>query len=179
MALPREYTRQDCAVARSLEVIGERWTLLIVRDAFYGVTRFSDFRDHLDIPRAVLTDRLNLLVEHDILVRTVAASGRDEYALTEKGRGLWPIVRSLMAWGNEYYVPDGRRRSFTHVGCGGAVSDAGSCVTCGAQPGPAELVLNPRPRRAGSPGRDDPVSQALSAGPHRLLEPVDAQRAHA
>jgi DNA-binding HxlR family transcriptional regulator len=176
MALPREYTRQDCAVARSLEVIGERWTLLIVRDAFYGVTRFSDFRDHLDIPRAVLTERLNLLVEHGILARTAAASGRDEYALTEKGQRLWPIVRSLMAWGNEYYVPDGRRRSFTHAGCGGVISAAGSCATCGAEPGPAELVLNPRPRLASAPGRDDPVSQALSA-PHRLLEPVDAQRA--
>jgi hypothetical protein len=55
MALPREYAGQDCPVARALEIIGERWTLLIVRDAFYGVSRFSDFRDHLGIPRAVLT----------------------------------------------------------------------------------------------------------------------------
>ncbi len=66
MALPRTYTGENCAVARSLEVIGERWTLLIVRDAFYGVCRFSDFRDHLGIPRAVLAERLNLLVEHEI-----------------------------------------------------------------------------------------------------------------
>ena len=70
MALPRTYAGENCAVARSLEVIGERWTLLIVRDAFYGVCRFSDFRDHLGIPRAVLAERLNLLVEHEILART-------------------------------------------------------------------------------------------------------------
>ncbi len=62
MALPREYLGEDCALARALEIVGERWTLLIVRDSFYGVRRFSDFRDHLGIPRAVLTDRLNLLV---------------------------------------------------------------------------------------------------------------------
>jgi DNA-binding HxlR family transcriptional regulator len=175
MALPREYTRQDCAVARSLEIIGERWTLLIVRDAFWGVTRFSDFRDHLDIPRAVLTERLNLLVEHGIFARTVAASGRDEYALTEKGQRLWPIVRSLIVWGNEYYVPDGLRRHFTHAGCGGVVSGGGICARCGAEPEPPGLVLNPMPHRVRSAGKDDVVSQALSS-PHRLLEPMDSAR---
>src|ERR1700722_5039884 len=118
MALPRDYIGQNCAVARALEVIGERWTMLIVRDAFYGVTRFSDFRDHLDIPRAVLTERLNLLVEHDILARTQASSGRDEYLLTEKGRRLWPTLWSLLSWGNEYYVAPDQRRQFTHSTCG-------------------------------------------------------------
>ena len=103
MALPREYLGEDCALARALEIVGERWTLLIVRDAFYGVRRFSDFRDHLGIPRAVLTDRLNLLVEQGILERSVGASGRDEYALTPKGQRLWPAMWSLMSWGNDFY----------------------------------------------------------------------------
>ena len=80
MALPREYTGENCSIARALEVVGERWTLLIVRDAFYGVSRFSDFRDHLRIPRAVLAERLSLLVEHDILTRVTAASGRAPHA---------------------------------------------------------------------------------------------------
>jgi DNA-binding HxlR family transcriptional regulator len=171
MALPREYARQDCALARALEVIGERWTLLIVRDAFYGVTRFSDFRDHLDIPRAVLSERLGLLVDHEILERTVAPSGRDEYALTTKGQRLWPTIRALLSWGNEYYVPDDRRRQFTHADCGGAVDGDGSCASCGAEPDPQQLILNPRPRKAGPAARDDQVSRALSA-PHRLLDPV-------
>src|SRR5260370_37526144 len=114
MALPSTYAGENCAVARSLEVIGERWTLLIVRDAFYGVCRFSDFRDHLGIPRAVLAERLNLLVEHEILARTSAASGRDEYSLTEKGHRLWPTLWTLLSWGNEDYVPHIPPPSFTH-----------------------------------------------------------------
>jgi DNA-binding HxlR family transcriptional regulator len=66
---PTDYDGQDCALARALEVVGERWTPLILRDAFYGVRRFSDFQVHLDIPRAVLADRLNGLVEDGLLVR--------------------------------------------------------------------------------------------------------------
>src|SRR6202046_4743982 len=67
--LGKEYERQDCSLARTLEVIGERWTLLIIRDAFYGVRRFNDFQAHLDVPKAVLSDRLNGLVEDGILER--------------------------------------------------------------------------------------------------------------
>jgi len=176
MALPRTYDSENCAVARSLEVIGERWTLLIVRDAFYGVCRFSDFRDHLRIPRAVLTERLNLLVEHGILARATAASGRDEYSLTEKGQRLWPTIWSLLAWGNEYYVPDGLRRSFTHAGCGGVVGADGRCQACRATPEPRELILGPRPEQAPGGEKIDLVSRALSV-PHRLFDPVDGTRA--
>jgi DNA-binding HxlR family transcriptional regulator len=167
MALPREYVGQNCSIARALEIVGERWTLLIVRDAFYGVRRFSDFCDHLDIPRAVLTDRLNLLVEHGILDRCAAPSGRDEYALTAKGLGLWPTIWALACWGNEHYVADPDRGVFSHAGCG-RVGDDGVCESCGARPGPADLTVHLR-RRATS--RTDPISQALYA-PHRLLTPL-------
>jgi len=175
MALPRTYEGENCAVARSLEVIGERWTLLIIRDAFYGVCRFSDFRDHLGIPRAVLTERLNLLVEHAILARTTAASGRDEYSLTEKGQRLWPTIWSLISWGNEYYMPDGFRRPFTHADCGGAVGADGRCQACLATPGPGELVLGIRRERAPGGEKQDLVSQALSV-PHRLFDPMPRER---
>ena len=67
--LGKDYERQDCSIARALEVVGERWTLLIVRDALYGVRRFNDFHAHLDVPKAVLSDRLSSLVEHGILER--------------------------------------------------------------------------------------------------------------
>jgi DNA-binding HxlR family transcriptional regulator len=171
MGLPREYTGQDCSIARALEIIGERWTLLIVRDAFYGVRRFTDFRDHLDIPRAVLTERLNLLVEHGILARSTAASGRDEYTLTGKGEELWPAVWALQSWGGKYYVAAGCARRVTHSGCGGTLASDGQCESCGTRPGPADLTLHPRPAGASRPARTDPVSRALSV-PHRMLTPV-------
>lgn len=171
MALPREYLGENCPVARSLEVVGERWTLLIIRDAFYGVRRFSDFRDHLNIPRAVLSERLNLLVEHEILARTQGTTGRDEYTLTAKGEQLWPTLWALISWGNEHYVPKSRRRPpFTHDGCGGRVAADGRCESCGATPLPRELTLQPRAQHS-LPARHDPVSQALSR-PHHLLAPI-------
>ncbi len=114
MPLPSDYSAQTCSVARSLEVLGERWTLLIVRDAFFGVRRFGDFVAHLDIPRAVLAARLKALVAEDVLARVTGGSGRDEYELTEKGTKLWPIVRDLMAWGDEFYAPAGPLRVLRH-----------------------------------------------------------------
>jgi len=167
MALPREYVGQNCSIARALEVVGERWTLLIVRDAFYGVRRFSDFCDHLDIPRAVLTERLNLLVEHGVLVRSAGPSGRDEYTLTEKGQGLWPTIWALACWGGEHYVAGPDRRVFSHSECG-TVGDDGVCESCGATPGPAELTVR---LRKSATARTDPISRALYAS-HPLLTPI-------
>ena len=97
MTLPKEYAGERCSLARALEVGGERWTLLIVRDAFFGVRRFGDFAAHLEIPRAVLTSRLAALVEAGVLAPEPGPHGHDEYALTGKGRDLWPVVRSLLA----------------------------------------------------------------------------------
>src|ERR1700690_1518897 len=94
MALPKDYTGEVCSLARALEVVGERWTLLIVRDAFFGVRRFSDFAAHLKMPRAVLSERLGSLTEAGVLTGVSGAHGHTEYALTSKGLGLWPIVRS-------------------------------------------------------------------------------------
>jgi DNA-binding HxlR family transcriptional regulator len=167
MTLPREYAGQDCPIARALEIIGERWTLLIVRDAFYGVSRFIDFRDHLRIPRAVLTDRLHLLTEHVILARATAASGRDEYTLTVKGQRLWPTVWSLICWGNEYYPGDWPCRTYEHTGCGGTLAADGRCGACGSIPAAAELTVLPW----AGPVKPDLVSRALSV-PHRLLTPI-------
>ena len=92
--LGKDYQRQDCSLARALEAIGERWTLLIVRDAFYGVRRFSDFQAHLDVPKAVLSDRLSGLVDDGILERRPDPdrTGRHLYELTAAGRDLWPVL---------------------------------------------------------------------------------------
>ncbi|MCV7426350.1 winged helix-turn-helix transcriptional regulator [Mycobacterium montefiorense] len=168
MALRREYDHEVCPVARSLEVIGERWTLLIIRDAFYGVVRFTDFRDHLEIPPAVLTERLRLLVEHQIMTTSVGTSGRSEYSLTRKGELLWPVVWSMMNWGNEFYVESGLRRPIVHSGCGGELTPLGNCGKCGIVPAPRDLDVHPR--RSRDAGHDDRISRLLRK-PHRMLEP--------
>ena len=94
MALGTGYEQQACYLARALEVVGERWTLLILRDCFYGVRRFSDLLAHLDISRAVLSDRLDTLVDAGVLVR-VLNGGHPEYVLTEAGEALWPAIFAL------------------------------------------------------------------------------------
>jgi DNA-binding HxlR family transcriptional regulator len=148
--LGKDYEGQDCALARALEVIGERWTLLIVRDAFHGVHRFNDFHAHLDIPKAVLAERLN---------------GRNLYHLTHAGRDLWPALHALLMWGNRY-----RRVNallFKHAACGSALDDSGACPGCGLTPAPEHILTEPLRQTK----RDDPVAMALRR-PHRLLEPI-------
>ena len=111
MALGKDYELQDCPVARALELVGERWTILVIRDCFLGVRRFSDFLVHLDIPRAVLTSRLDRLVSEGMLERREYSLGRSEYLLTDRGRSLWPILHSLAEWGDQQAAPRaGRRR---------------------------------------------------------------------
>ena len=102
--LNRSYEGQNCSVARALEVIGERWTLLIVRDAFLGLRRFDEFQQNLGIARNVLTDRLNRLVDEGILerVRYSERPARYEYRLTPKGRELNIAIAGLRQWGDKY-----------------------------------------------------------------------------
>jgi DNA-binding HxlR family transcriptional regulator len=102
--LRRDYEGQDCSIARALEVIGERWTLLIVRDAFLGLSRFDQFQESLGIARNVLTDRLNRLVEAGVLdrVRYSERPDRHEYRLTAKGRDLAVALAGLRQWGDKY-----------------------------------------------------------------------------
>jgi DNA-binding HxlR family transcriptional regulator len=98
------FRTQVCSVARALEVIGEWWTLLIVREAFFGTERFSDFEDRLGIAKNVLSERLSKLVQSGVMTRT-AANGRGNpqiYRLTEMGRDLLPIVVALMQWGDKW-----------------------------------------------------------------------------
>jgi DNA-binding HxlR family transcriptional regulator len=169
MALPREYTSESCPIARSLEVVGERWTLLIIRDTFYGVRRFSDFTAHLGIPKAVLADRLALLVREGVLAKTGENS---EYALTDKGQRLWPVLRALIDWGNDNYVDQADQRSYHHADCTGTIGSDGSCSECRQVPAITDVMMHPphRPR----PHRDERISTALRQ-PHRLLEPIRSQ----
>jgi DNA-binding HxlR family transcriptional regulator len=172
MPLPKDYAGQQCSLSRALEIVGERWTLLIVRDAFFGVRRFGDFVTHLGIPRAVLAERLASLTAEGVLEGTSGTHGHTEYVLTGKGITLWPVVRSLLTWGDEHYSDGGPRRVFHHAADGGAVNGDGTCATCGQAVAVQDLLVAPGPGLAARPGgQADPVSAAL-ASPHRLLEPV-------
>jgi DNA-binding HxlR family transcriptional regulator len=171
--LGSDYARQDCGIARALELVGERWTLLILRDAFFGVRRFSDFLSHLDISRAVLTARLDSLVDGRLMRRV--GDGHAEYELTEAAFGLWPVLRTLAEWGDLRTGSGRPRRLFRHAGCGDLDRD-GRCAACGALPPPSDLEVRPGPG-ADLTLRDDPVSRALRK-PHRLLEPIRPFRAN-
>jgi len=93
-----------CSIARALDIVGDPWTLLVVREAFFGTRRFEDFRRALGIPRATLADRLDLLVDHGVLERRpyLEHPPRDEYVLTERGQDLQGVIIALMAWGDRW-----------------------------------------------------------------------------
>jgi hypothetical protein len=117
----------------------------------------------------VLAERLENLREAGLLAETRGSHGYSEYVLTDKGLSLWPVVRDLLSWGDEYYSPGGPRRVFQHAVDAGLIAPDGSCATCGRVVPPSDLLLLPGPGYDGE--GDDFVSQALTT-PHRLLEPV-------
>ncbi|MDJ1133223.1 winged helix-turn-helix transcriptional regulator [Streptomyces iconiensis] len=173
MALKQGYSMQDCSLARTLELVGERWTMLVIRDAFYGVRRYSDFLAHLDIPRAVLSTRLRTLTDSGVLARQryEVSPPRDEYVLTDKGRALWPALFALLMWGQVHASgATAVRRYYAHAACGERLAPDGGCPSCevAAVP-PADIEIHPAP---GSGARQDPVSRALMR-PHRLLERLE------
>jgi DNA-binding HxlR family transcriptional regulator len=147
--LKRDYDTQVCSIARSLEVVGERWSLLILRSVLLGTRRFDDLLDALGITRSVLTARLQRLVEEGVLERVPYQERpvRHEYHATAKGRELWPVLQHLLRWGDAHYAgPEGPPRIIEHRGCGGHPDDHLLCDRCGerlayenvrALPGPA------------------------------------------
>jgi DNA-binding HxlR family transcriptional regulator len=145
--LHRTYEDQVCSVARTLELIGERWTLLIVRDAFLGVRRFEDFHRSLGISRGILTDRLARLSDAGILERRLYNEHppRYEYRLTEKGRDLWPATVALAKWGDRYLAEDGPPRLFLHRGCGGELTERLKCSKCEAELTVRDIETRPGP----------------------------------
>lgn len=176
MSLPSTYADRNCSLARALEIVGERWTLLIIRDAFYGVRRFGDFVTQLGIPRAVLTNRLKDLVREGVFTRDDDGAGTVEYRLTAKGIALWPTVRTLMAWGDEFYSPGGVKRAVHHDLDGGPIDREGRCQDCGLVVPVSEIGIEPGPGFESTGAVLDPVSAAINT-PRRLLEPITASRA--
>ncbi|MER7760771.1 helix-turn-helix domain-containing protein [Streptomyces sp. NPDC097619] len=131
--LKRTYEGQDCNLARSLEVIGERWSLLIVRSALLGVKRFDGFTGHLQIARNILTSRLARLVELGIMEKVPYQDKpvRYEYPLTPMGRDLATAVIALMQWGDRNLpLEQGPPRRAEHIGCDGHVHVRLGCGKC-------------------------------------------------
>lgn len=123
-----------CSVARTIDVIGEWWTPLIVRDAFYGRRRFEDFQRSLGLARNVLAARLDRLVEAGIMERQRYADHppRDEYVLTTKGRDLFPIIAALLAWGDRWTAGEaGAPLLLIHEPCGKPGALRATCDQCG------------------------------------------------
>jgi len=145
--LGRSYEGQNCSIAKSLELIGERWTMLIVREVFLGNRRFDEMATRLDIARNVLTARLTRLVDEGVLtkVRYQERPERFEYRLTEKGIDLWPVIVSLLQFGDRYYAPDGPPMVLVHKDCGGRVDEHRICATCGARLQARDVTARPGP----------------------------------
>ena len=142
----------NCSIARSLEVIGEWWTLLILRDAFFGVTRFEVFQERLGIARNVLASRLDTLVDHGVFERRCydEARGRFDYVLTDKGKALWPVLVTLRQWGDEWISGAGNEPiGMVHTSCGAHTKAVLTCEQCGEQLHRREL------RNVAGPGLDD------------------------
>ena len=117
------YQASNCSIARTLQVLGEKWTLLIIRESFYGATRFEQFHRVLQCPRNLLSERLNLLVEEGILERSEyrepGSRARMEYRLTDKGRELMHLMLALQQWGDRHKVdPEGPPVIARHAECG-------------------------------------------------------------
>ena len=140
--LQRDYPTQYCPVAGSLEVVGERWTLLIIRDVFLGIRRFEDLQRDLGVARNVLQARLERLVEHGILVKRPYQERplRCEYRLTEKGADLWPVLVALLNWGDRYTIDGERPMILRHRVCGGELDDRRRCTVCGSDVSVTEAV---------------------------------------
>jgi DNA-binding HxlR family transcriptional regulator len=173
--LGRTYESQNCSAARALEVVGERWSLLIVRDAMFGgITKFSDFERNLGIAPNVLANRLDGFVAAGLmeLRRSSVQAGHHEYVLTEKGMDLQPVIIALTAWGDRWAAPDGPPIIYGHNECGGHVGLQLRCESCGVVVEPTQVRAHSRseisstnivPKPATLASRGRPVAHAAEA----------------
>ncbi len=146
--LGNDYDNQACSIAGALEVVGERWSLLIVRNIFLGLRRFDEIQENLGIARNVLQTRLRRLQDHGVLEKRLYQErpARYEYRLTEKGLDLWPTMVALMQWGDRYEAPAGGPPVLLeHRGCGGQVDEHRVCAACGRKLTPRDVRALPGP----------------------------------
>jgi DNA-binding HxlR family transcriptional regulator len=143
----KSFSDMRCSVAQCLEVVGEWWTLLIVRDAFLGVTRFDELQQRLGISRNVLGQRLNRLVEAGVLAKVPYSEHppRFDYRLTERGRDLWPVIDAMRQWGDKHAAPNGPPLRLIHEGCGQISEPQLVCSICSEPIGVRDVTAIPGP----------------------------------
>jgi len=148
-----------CSVAQCLEVVGEWWSMLIVRDAFLGVSRFDDFQERLGISRNILNQRLQRLVEGGILAKIPYSEHppRYDYRLTDKGRDLWPVLTAMRQWGDKHAAPHGPPLQVVHTACGAIADAVPTCSACGEQMGAHDV------RAVAGPGAAEPILDRVRA----------------
>jgi DNA-binding HxlR family transcriptional regulator len=157
----KSFEAMNCSVAQTLEVVGEWWSMLIVRDLFLGVTRFDDFQSRLGISRNVLTERLEHLMSRGVVERRAYQDRplRYDYVLTEKGRDLWLVLAAMRQWGDRWEAPDGAPVVALHQACDHPIDVIGACEHCGVQVERSDYRLVPGPgARPERPPAPVPVS---------------------
>ena len=150
MGRTADYSRQSCAIAATLEIIGDPWTLLVIRDAFQGVRRFEQWQERLGVARNVLAARLKSLVADGVLEQRVYSERplRHEYVLTPKGRELSSVLITLHDWGARHLYQDPPAGvSFKHKPCGATLNPTVVCADCGEpiKPRDLEMILTSGP----------------------------------
>ena len=160
-----EIDSQDCSVAQALSVVGERWTLLILREAFMRVRRFEDFQELTGAPRAVLADRLKALVDEGVLETRQYSERPDrfEYRLTEKGIDLYPVLIALVRWGDRWMSGrQGPPVEIRHKECGHVVHPELACPACGEWVGARDMEATARRPRVPVVERGQPEAVTLA-----------------
>ncbi len=156
-----------CSLARTLQIVGEWWTLLVLRDVCFGFNRFEEIHDHLGIARNILKARLDTLLEHDMVTRRryQQRPDRHEYLPTDKARDFVPVLMAIIAWGDRWTAHDGPPVLFTHRTCGHDTVATVACSACSAaldhhdihtRPGPGHPHATPRTATTRRPTTDDP-----------------------
>lgn len=163
----RPFENQNCSIARAAEIFTERWTMLILREVFLGRQRFSQIKRNTGVASNILSDRLQVLVDHGIVVRVdEEENGQkvERYVPTQKGLDARPILLAMLAWGDKYAYPDGPPRELFHEDCGHATHAKMVCEHCGGdlkahntkfRPGPAANDRQIRDGEIASISRDD------------------------
>lgn len=144
--LGRTYEREACSAARALEIAGERWSLLILRNAaFAGMTRFTELQESLGIAPNVLAARLERFVAEGLMEVATSAAGHPEYRLTSKGLDFKPVIVALTEWGDRWAAPLGPPIVYEHPRCGGRVRSQLACDRCGGVAAPADVLARKTP----------------------------------
>jgi DNA-binding HxlR family transcriptional regulator len=149
--LGRTYEHENCSAARALEVVGERWSLLIVRDAiFRGTRKFSEFQRNLGVAPNILASRLDRFVRAGLMRarRYSEHPEHREYVLTKKGLDLQPVIIALTAWGDRWAAPEGPPIVYKHEDCGGRIYQRLGCSVCDAVPKPTQVKVRRGPGSA-------------------------------